>query len=260
MTTYSEEEQLSETIVLSDTVAPAARAEADRTHAGNLSALASAALSMYLSAQAGQRAVVEQFPDAPGESDADWLGRVITGSTTITRDAISAMAVTLAQAAGVEVGVPGAAAAAHLRHHLDWTAANPVSHVTGCTVVTTQAADGPDGGQAHAPASFATGFLQRSGDALSGTLEQFFSDRTAGPSATPFDPAARDRLGVSLTISPATGLVTAELTALSWGGARQTLIEPDVRGGVLTFRGAGIGNLTAEAVYAISLATSTAPV
>jgi hypothetical protein len=251
---------LSETIVLADSIAPAARAEADRTHAGNLSALASASLSMYLAAQASKRAVVEQFPNAPGEDDADWLGRVITGSTAISRDAIASMAVTLARAAGTTVSVPGAAAADHLRHYLDWTATNATSHVVACTVITTQPADGPAGGQSHPPASFATGFLHRSDDALNGTLDQYFSDRTAGPAASPFNPAERDRLGVHLAVDSATGLVTAELTAVSWGGGRQLLTEPEVRCGVLLFNGESVGNLSPQAAYAISLATSNAPV
>ena len=129
-----------------------------------------------------------------------------------------------------------------------------------CTLVTTQPSSGPDGQQRDAVTSFARGTLWGRAPGLAGDVQQYFSDRTSGPFAAPFDPARGERLGVQIALDPLSRLVTLELIAHAWGGARQTLTDLRVASGVLVGRGASIGNLTASALYAFSLGTIVVPV
>ena len=142
----------------------------------------------------------------------------------------------------------------YVRYYIDWLS-RPKEDYLLCVVTSTQPATGDvPQDQRQGVVSYAEGYLNGRGEnALGGAIDQYFSDRrTVGH---PFDPVSRDRLGVDISIDPSTHEVTVELTARSWGGARQTLSGLHMAGGVLVGEGDGVGGLTKAAVYAISLGT-----
>jgi hypothetical protein len=130
----------------------------------------------------------------------------------------------------------------------------------GCVLVSTQPASGAEGDQRDGVVSFARGTLNAAkNNYLSGGLSQYFSDRRYGPGADPFDPAARDVLGLRITADDSSRSVTVELIAHSWGDSQQTLGNLRIEGGVLIGDGQSVGSLTPTAIYGISLASVTVP-
>jgi hypothetical protein len=145
----------------------------------------------------------------------------------------------------------------------DWARSEPTSRQVDTAVTSLQAAAGAFGYQQRpGVASYAEGLLQSTSFGLANphsSLGQYFSDRRYGTIGNPFDPARPDVLGVEIRVDDATHTVAVTLVARSWGNARNELRNLRVEDDVLVGTGASVGNLTATAHYAISLASGYIP-
>ncbi|MBS1868802.1 MAG: hypothetical protein JSS99_03990 [Actinobacteria bacterium] len=245
------------TVTLSGELATRARVEVERAGGDGLAGLVEQALRAELEQRELLRAVSADG-GSPGDPPAVRLGRAIA-ATGMSTGAVEAVAATLLDAIGLVPGFrePGSVHE-HVARVVRWVAAAPDRGV-GCVIATSQPASGPDGAQRDAVVSYARGLLLPTPAGLSGVLDQLFSDRTAGLPAAPFAWERRDQLGVNVALDAAAGLVTVELVARSWGGARQRLANLRLEGGVLVGDGAGVGNATPLALHLLSFSTVTIP-
>ena len=250
---------MTETVILDDDLGARARAQAGRAYGGRLDLLVADAVSRHLQVEASAHRLHELTAAQPGSSETERIAQAVALDGR-SRQQLEAVANILLQVSGHDPGGRDAdSPQEHVRRllkHVDGSSSRAVT----CTLVTTQPSSGPDGQQRDAVTSFARGTLRGRAPGLAGDVQQYFSDRTSGPFAAPFDPARGERLGVQIALDPLSRLVTLELIAHAWGGARQTLTDLRVASGVLVGRGASIGNLTASALYAFSLGTIVVPV
>jgi hypothetical protein len=146
---------------------------------------------------------------------------------------------------------PYSSATAFVTDLVAWSAQNS-SNFVACTVVSSQAVRN-NAGSVPAAVGYSTVLLSPSGTgSIYGTGSQLFNDRRTG--TQPFNVAQADTLGVRLT--GGTGVApTVTLTALSWGGAQQTLSGLRMEDGVLVGDGQSVGNQVPSALYTLSCST-----
>ncbi len=243
--------------LIDDQLLSRCQADADRDYGGDVRTMIAAGLNFYLSMQDANHAVLDMAPPQPGETEEDRLLRVVNAAG-VSRSTLLGMAGTLQRVAGGPVG-DLAAAPTYVKSYVDYVRADPVGRAVGCTLVSTQGGAGDAGAQRGAPVGFATGFLygQNTGTTITGSLAEYFSDRTAN--GAPFNPAQQDQIRVDITLDEFMGNATVEVISETWGDARQTLGDLRIEEGVLVASGANVGNQGPTAHYALSLYTTTIP-
>jgi hypothetical protein len=245
------------TLELPDALYDSLKQEAQRASAGDVPALLSSLLPFWqatsdpLSLRRGKGAHPEHTEDA--------VLAHLSRSTLVSSGTLGSLAEVFGRAANGVQGARTSSAGTYLHPFVDWVLQDSAGRSLWCTLVTVQASPPGDADQPVGVVSRAFGFLTGSGSTVRGALEHTYSDRTSKDGSA-FDRSSADQLGVDLTVSPEDpAYAEVLLTAHSWGGKQQTLLDLGVRGGVLTGTGESIGNQVPSALYAISLARAQTP-
>ena len=91
----------------------------------------------------------------------------------------------------------------YLRHYFEFMAREPGT--AWCILTSAQAASGEEGNQRYGIVSYGRGQFSLRGvsseNVMYARLKQYFSDRTHGSEANPFDPQALDEVGVEVALT-----------------------------------------------------------
>ena len=236
----------------------ALKAEAAQSHAGDITELVRSALGFWSRLTNPLNVPLHLGQKAAQRPDLAVVQRMM-GENLVSIDTVAGLGRTFSEAAGLIHEGRRQPAVSYLEPYLSWVGDNNPSRALLATVVSVQAASGDPGGQRPGVFSVATGYLSGNRITVTGTLRQTFSDRTTS-SGQAFDIGAADELGVEITVSPeGNGFCDITLIAKSWGGARQTLRDPEQVGGVVIAKGDSVGSQVPEALYALSLNTFNVP-
>jgi len=241
-----------------DDLYDALKAEAAQSHAGDITELVRSGLNFWTRLTNPLNLPLHLDQDAPQRPDLAVLQRLM-GENLVPIDTVASLGRTFSDAAGLLHEGRRQPASSYLEPYLSWVGNNPSSRALIATVLSVQAASGDLGAQGPGVVSVANGYLSGNGITVTGTLRQTFSDRTTNTGQA-FDIGGADELGVEVTVSPeGNGFCDITLIAKSWGGARQTLRDPEQLGGVVIAKGDSVGSQVPEAVYALSLNTFDVP-